>query len=82
MNRLQSLNDHQTRRGGAIGRRRRVREDRLSSDARCPSGVEAKVGGQFDCPFTGPEGKHYTANMRITKVEGEQVVFDVKSRPR
>ncbi|BBZ69781.1 hypothetical protein [Mycobacterium paraseoulense] len=44
--------------------------------------MEAKVGGQFDCPFTGPEGKHYTANMRITKVEGEQVVFDVKSRPR
>jgi Domain of unknown function (DUF4333) len=27
------------------------------SDVRCPSGVEAKVGGQFDCHFTGPEGK-------------------------
>lgn len=51
------------------------------ADVKCPSGVEAKVGQEFDCHFTGPEGKPYTAHMRITKVEGEQVVFDVKSRP-
>ncbi len=51
------------------------------TDVSCPSGVEAKVGQEFDCHFTGPEGKRYTAHMRITKVEGEQVVFDVKSRP-
>jgi Domain of unknown function (DUF4333) len=51
------------------------------ADVSCPSGVEAKVGQEFDCHFTGPEGKPYTAHMRITKVEGEQVVFDVKSRP-
>ncbi|OBH87777.1 DUF4333 domain-containing protein [Mycobacterium scrofulaceum] len=51
------------------------------ADVSCPSGVEAKVGQEFDCHFTGPEGKRYTAHMRITKVEGEQVVFDVKSRP-
>ncbi|MGD1239349.1 DUF4333 domain-containing protein [Mycobacterium seoulense] len=51
------------------------------NDVSCPSGVEAKVGQEFDCHFTGPEGKGYTAHMRITKVEGEQVVFDVKSRP-
>jgi uncharacterized protein DUF4333 len=50
------------------------------TDVNCPSGVEAKVGQEFDCHFTGPEGKPYTAHMRITKVEGEQVVFDVKSR--
>ncbi len=51
------------------------------TDVSCPSGVEAKAGQEFDCHFTGPEGKPYTAHMRITKVDGEQVVFDVKSRP-
>jgi hypothetical protein len=51
------------------------------ADVSCPSGVEAKVGGEFDCHFTGPQGKPYTAHMRITKVDGEQVVFDVNSRP-
>ncbi|ORB74184.1 DUF4333 domain-containing protein [Mycobacterium scrofulaceum] len=51
------------------------------ADVNCPSGVEAKVGQEFDCHFTGPEGKPYTAHMRITKVEGEKVVFDVRSRP-
>ncbi|MBW0013075.1 DUF4333 domain-containing protein [Mycobacterium sp.] len=51
------------------------------TDVNCPSGVEAKVGQEFDCHFTGPEGKPYTAHMRITKVDGEQVTFDVRSRP-
>ncbi len=51
------------------------------ADVQCPSGVEAKVGGQFDCHFTGPEGKQYTANMRVTKVDGERVEFDVKTHP-
>ena len=51
------------------------------TDVSCPSGVEAKVGQEFDCHFTGPEGKPYTAHMRITKVDGERVDFDVRSRP-
>lgn len=51
------------------------------SDVHCPSGVEAKVGVQFDCHFTGPEGKEYTANMKITKVSGEEVDFAVNSHP-
>jgi|SRR5438270_11050504 len=51
------------------------------TDVSCPSGVEAKVDQQFDCHFTGPEGKPYTAHMRITKVDGERVEFDVRSRP-
>jgi hypothetical protein len=50
------------------------------TDVRCPSGVEAKVGVTFDCHFTGPEGP-YTARMRITKVQGERVLFSVRSRP-
>ncbi|HEX5254161.1 MAG TPA: DUF4333 domain-containing protein [Mycobacterium sp.] len=51
------------------------------TDVHCPSGVEAKVGGQFDCHFTGPEGKQYTANMRITKVDGDRVDFAVNTHP-
>ena len=51
------------------------------TDVSCPSGVEAKVGQEFDCHFTGPEGKPYTAHMRITKVDGARVDFDVRSRP-
>src|ERR1700734_3739740 len=42
------------------------------NDVHCPSGVKAKVGGQFDCGFTGPEGP-YVAHMRITKVAGDDV---------
>ena len=51
------------------------------SDVHCPSGVEAKVGVQFDCHFTGPEGKEYTASMKITKVNGDEVDFAVNSHP-
>ena len=50
-------------------------------DVRCPSGVEARVGGRFECRFTGPEGP-YTAYMRITNVQGERVLFSVRTRPR
>jgi hypothetical protein len=50
-------------------------------DVRCPSGVEAEVGGTFDCRFTGPEGP-YVAHMKILEVEGERVVFRVVTRPR
>ena len=49
-------------------------------DVSCPSGIEAKAGQQFDCHFTGPEGKLYTAHMRITRVDGETILFDVNSR--
>ena len=49
-------------------------------DVKCPSGVEAKVGGTFDCHFTGPEGP-YVAHMRIKEVEGEKVLFDVRTHP-
>lgn len=51
------------------------------TDVHCPSGVEAKAGQEFDCHFTGPDGKPYTAHLRITKVDGERVDFDVRSRP-
>lgn len=51
------------------------------ADVHCPTGVEAKVGVEFDCHFTGPEGKEYTANMKITKVDGERVDFAVNTHP-
>lgn len=50
-------------------------------DVRCPSDVEAEVGGRFECEFTGPEGP-YVAHMRILKVDGERVVYRVTTRPQ
>jgi hypothetical protein len=50
-------------------------------DVMCPSGVDAKEGTEFECKFTGPEGKEYTAHMRVTKVEGDDVEFYIQTRP-
>jgi Domain of unknown function (DUF4333) len=50
-------------------------------DVSCPSGVDAEVGVEFDCTFTGPEGVEYTAHMNLTKVEGDNVEFYVESKP-
>ena len=49
------------------------------TDVKCPSGVDAKVGEEFDCHFTGPEGP-YTAHVKITSVNGQDVGFDINSR--
>ena len=51
------------------------------NDVKCPSGVDAEVGKEFECHFTGPEGKDYTAQMKVTKVEGENVEFYIKTAP-
>lgn len=51
------------------------------TDVKCPSGVEAKVGTSFDCHFTGPEPKPYTATVKITKVQGSRVEFFIKAAP-
>ena len=50
-------------------------------DVKCPEGVEAKVGTKFECTFTGPEGSEYTADMRVTKVEGDDVEFYIETKP-
>ena len=50
-------------------------------DVSCPDGVDASVGTEFDCTFTGPEGMQYTAHMKVTKVDGGNVEFYVQSRP-
>ena len=49
------------------------------TDVTCPSGVEATVGQQFECQFTGPEGP-YTAYMEITKVDGQYVEYAITTR--
>lgn len=51
------------------------------TDVTCPEGVEAKVGTKFECKFTGPEDREYTADMRITTVEGDDVEFYIETRP-
>jgi hypothetical protein len=53
----------------------------VPTDVRCPDGVEAEENTKFECKFTGPEGKEYTADMRITKVDGDDVQFYVETRP-
>jgi hypothetical protein len=49
-------------------------------DVKCPNGVEAKEGTTFECTFTGPGGKEYTAHMRV-KVEGDDVQFYIETKP-
>jgi hypothetical protein len=49
-------------------------------DVKCPSGVEAKKGGTFDCTFTGPDAK-YVAHMRIQSVKGSRVNFAIQTEP-
>ena len=49
------------------------------TDVSCPSGVEAKVDEEFDCHFTGPDGP-YTAHVKVTKVNGEDVEFYIQSK--
>lgn len=48
-------------------------------DVTCPSGVEAEAGTEFECTFTGPDGD-YVANVKVTKVEGENVEFYIQSK--
>jgi Domain of unknown function (DUF4333) len=51
------------------------------TDVKCPSGVDAEVGKEFDCHFTGPGRKDYTAHLRVTKVDGDDVQFYIKTAP-
>jgi hypothetical protein len=49
------------------------------TDVTCPSGVEAKVGQQFECRFTGPEGP-YTAYLEVTTVDGQYLEYAITTR--
>jgi len=50
------------------------------TDVRCPSGESAEVGVEFQCHFTGPDGR-YTAYLRVLSVDGEKVVYRIVTRP-
>jgi hypothetical protein len=49
-------------------------------DIRCPSGIAATAGARLKCHFTGPEGP-YTAYLRIVKVKGRHVAFQLDTQP-
>jgi hypothetical protein len=49
-------------------------------DIQCPSGIAATAGGRLNCHFTGPEGA-YTAYLRIVKVKGRHVAFQLDTQP-
>lgn len=51
------------------------------TDVKCPSDVDAKVGGTFECHFSGPRGERYTAFMRILEVKGTRVLFRIRTSP-
>jgi hypothetical protein len=51
-----------------------------ASDVKCPDKTEAKVGVEFDCTFTAPDGD-YVAHLKITKVDGTDVEYDIESKP-
>jgi hypothetical protein len=48
-------------------------------DVTCPDGVAAEVGVEFDCHFTGPDGD-YTARVKVTKVEGDDLEFLIETK--
>ena len=53
----------------------------MPTDVKCPDRVDAEEGIKFECTFTGPEGKEYTADLRVTKVEGDDVQFYIETKP-
>lgn len=55
--------------------------DFTPTDVTCPDGLDATVGVEFDCSFTGPENTPYTAHMKVVQIQGEQVLFDINVEP-
>ncbi len=55
--------------------------DFTPTDVTCPDGLDANVGVEFDCSFTGPENTTYTAHMKVVQIQGEQVLFDINVEP-
>jgi hypothetical protein len=51
------------------------------TDVTCPANVPAKVGGKFECQFTGPRSVKYVAHMKIAKVDGQKVTLDINVDP-
>ncbi|MCV7373343.1 DUF4333 domain-containing protein [Mycolicibacterium arabiense] len=47
-------------------------------DVTCPDGIEAQVGVEFECAFTGPEGTGYLAHLKVVEVNGKEATFDLQ----
>lgn len=62
-----------------INREVAARSGFTPTEVNCPSGIEAKVGSQFACTFSGPSGK-YTIKMTVTKVDGNSINYDMSWR--
>lgn len=56
--------------------------DFTPTDVTCPDGVEAKVGVTFDCEFTGPDDDVFVAHMKVQRIEGEMVLFEIATEPK
>ncbi len=50
-----------------------------ASNVKCPDSTDAKVGVEFDCTFTAPDGD-YVAHLKITKVDGTNVEYDIETK--
>ena len=50
-----------------------------AGDVRCPSGLLARVGLQYQCHFTGPDGT-YTAYVTITSINGASAANRIVTR--
>ena len=74
--------DHQAGWSREVGGRSRLPRDGFQAKRRqLPVGRGREGRVEFDCKFTGPEGKEYTAHMKVTRVEGDDVEFYVESKP-
>jgi hypothetical protein len=51
-----------------------------ASNVKCPDNIDAKVGVEFDCTFTAADGD-YIAHLKITKVDGTNVGYDIETKP-
>lgn len=47
-------------------------------DVTCPDGIEAEVGVEFECAFTGPEGTRYLAHLKVVEVNGKDATFELR----
>lgn len=51
------------------------------SDVSCPSGVYVDANAEFDCHYTGSDGKRYTARLTIANSGRDASGFDIEIRP-
>ena len=53
--------------------------EETAKDVKCPSDIEAKVDAVFDCTYAASDGENYVAHLTITKVDKDQVFYNITS---